>query len=824
MQHGCTLSLASVRLLLLFACLCWPLVSWAAIEPVKPGEIPALKPNEALILAAVDTNIPLDSVRLNRDGKVWGDGVMSRLQAGHNYRLYVAPAGRYVWRELMPFNGFRYLLKDDEELEFQVDAGTIVYPGDLVFRPTSMWRADVHRSNRSLAAMDWLQRTHPGLYASLSFTYSGHYPDPFPAFYKERAGTAEFPAEVLTPATAHKPGKTKDKEKDKDKPEINPYWRDPEILSTSLNPAGTRLALQVRQDESHWSVDLIDLRSSFQTRLGSSDMPLDSFRWADDDTLLTSVRLSNGLNRISVLHITTSGDTPHYASYLVPGQGKVLDLLPGRPGHILLASMSRDGVLMVHPLNVANQAAVESFRPTVRSRMNTGIENDTWWFVDGTGALSLGIVRRGDDHVLVQRQADGFHDVMTISDELSFDPIAISADASKIYALTDDKRSQRDLVEYSVATRSVTRTIYSQQGIDIHSVIFDDSRNPIGVEFYRDGQLLSEYFHANDARIARQLENAFPGQAVQMIGRSRDGGSLIVQVDGADSPPQLYHLDVKQNKASLVAQTYPWLAERQFAPTNVLKFKASDGLDVEAFLTLPQGQQPRPLVVLPHGGPIGVADSLHFDPEVQFLASRGYAVLRVNFRGSEGYGRAFREAGHRNYGTRIEDDIDTATIQALAKYPLDASRMCVVGSSYGGYSALVSAIRWPERFRCAVSIAGISDRMLFFMASDTARSEKGRQLAEKIMGNPKENGDEMRATSPLYGYAGLSVPVMLAHGREDQRVDFEHSRRIARMLRIAGRPPVELYFDDEGHGVDDPANRTELWNRVADFLDQSTRH
>lgn len=822
MKHGRTLSLSRAGLWLLLACLCWPAASWAAIDPVKPGEIPVLKPGEALILAAVDTNIELDSVRLNRDGKIWGDGVMSRLQAGHNYRLYVASAGRYVWRELQPFNGFRYLLKDEEELAFQVDAGTIVYPGDLVFRPTSMWRADVHRSNRSLAAMDWLQRTHPALYARFAFTYAGHYSDPFPAFYKEQAGARTFPAEVETAAAAKKPAT--DKDKDKDKPAIDPYWQDPQILASSLNPAGTLFAMQVRQDDKHWAVDIIDLKSSIQTRLGSSDMPLASFRWADDETLLTSVRLSNGLNRVSVLHITTAADgKPRYASYMVPGEGKVLDLLPGKPGYILFASRARDGRLMVHPLHAASQIAVEDFRPLMRTRLNTGINDDTWWFADGAGELRLGIVQRGEDYVLVQRQADGFRDVMVLSDELDFDPIAISADASKIYALTDEKRSQRDLVEYDVATRSITRTLYSQQGTDVQAAIFDDKRNPIGVEFYRDGQLLSDYFQDNDARIGRQLGNAFPGQAVQLVGRSRDGSSMVVEVDGADAPSQLYHLDTRQNRASLLAQSYPWLADRTFAPTQVLKFKSTDGLDVEAFLTLPPGQQPRPLVVLPHGGPIGVADSLHFDPEVQFLASRGYAVLRVNFRGSEGYGRAFREAGHRNYGTRIEDDIDAAINLALASYPLDASRMCVVGSSYGGYSALVSAVRWPQRFRCAVSIAGISDRALFFTASDTARSEKGRQLAEKMMGNPNEDAAVIRGTSPLYRYTELSIPVMLAHGREDQRVDFEHSRRISRMLRLAGRPPVELYFDEEGHGVVDPANRTALWKRVGEFLDQSTR-
>ncbi|MBN8798301.1 MAG: hypothetical protein J0H45_02930, partial [Stenotrophomonas nitritireducens] len=183
MEHKRDRRTTSIHLWLL-ALLCLPALAWAGMEPVKPGEIPALKPGEGLVLAAVDTSIALDAARLNRDGKSWGNGVMSRLKAGQNYRLYVAAAGRYQWRELQPFNGFRYLLKDDKELDFQVDAGGITYPGDLLFRPVSLWRADIRRSNRSLAAIDWLQRNHPALYSKFDFRYSGHYPDPFPAFYR----------------------------------------------------------------------------------------------------------------------------------------------------------------------------------------------------------------------------------------------------------------------------------------------------------------------------------------------------------------------------------------------------------------------------------------------------------------------------------------------------------------------------------------------------------------------------------------------------------------------------------------------------------------
>src|SRR5690606_11003761 len=183
-----------------------------------------------------------------------------------------------------------------------------------------------------------------------------------------------------------------------------------------------------------------------------------------------------------------------------------------------------------------------------------------------------------------------------------------------------------------------------------------------------------------------------------------------------------------------------------------------------------------PLVVLAHGGPIGIRDTRDFDCEVQFLASPGYAVLQVNFRGSEGYGREYGEADRRNCGTLIEDDADAARLQVLASHPAEHRRMCAMGSSYGGYAALVSAIRWPGRFRCVVSIAGVSDQILFFTARDTGRSKDGRRLLEEAIGDPDVDTATMLEFSPLYRYRDLDVPVLLAHGTEDLRVRSEERR------------------------------------------------
>ena len=182
--------------------------------------------------------------------------------------------------------------------------------------------------------------------------------------------------------------------------------------------------------------------------------------------------------------------------------------------------------------------------------------------------------------------------------------------------------------------------------------------------------------------------------------------------------------------------------------------------------------------------------------------------------------KAFREAGHRGFGTAIEDDIDAAIKHAIAHYPLDGERMCAVGSSYGGYSSLVSAVRWPERFRCVVSIAGVSDRVLFFTASDSGRNAKVRELMEERLGDPHSDLAAMLETSPAFHHERLRVPVMLVHGKEDLRVDFEHTLRLQRLFALDGRHAVGLVFDREGHGIVDIDNIEKAWHGIAGFLRQ----
>jgi dipeptidyl aminopeptidase/acylaminoacyl peptidase len=785
----------------------------ARTRAVDPGEMPTLGADEGLLVVAVDSNVDLDSVSVKKDGKLFSSGMLSNLKAGRNSRLYVVPAGTYEWEQVRLFGSIRYELKSDPEYRFEVPPGKITYSGDLVFRPLGWLRADVQVTNRGLKAIDWLEAEHPDLAKRYPFEYSGHYPDPFPAFHRQvRSAAGSSAAELSRTVAPPAPGPLP--------LAIDELWREDRIDSVYLNGAGDLLAERVREKD-RWEVHLIDLKAGTSLRLVQAPEPIASIRWAGDRVLLVGTGNDKLRQSMTIIRVRdAAGGQRAFDVLKMHARGHVLDPVPESADRILFAGYGTRGGMVVHWVDISNQRALDQTGGALRSRLNTGVDGEVRWFADGSGQLRAALAQKDGDYLLMHGSGGDYKAVLNLGSERSFEPVVLSYDGNVIYGLSDEGRSQRDLVVFDPAQGRVTQTLFSKPGIDVVEPLLDARRTPIGVTYYEGGQLVSEYFDARDQKLAGILRNTFPERTVAVVARSRDGRQLVLWVDGSDQPPKLYHLDVDRRQASLLEASRPWLEGKRFVASRRLSVKAPDGLPIEAYLTLPPGQERRPLVVMPHGGPVGVSDHQHFNPEVQFLASLGYAVLQVNFRGSDGYGKAFREAGYGKQGTLIEDDVDSAIREVLASQPVDPQRMCVVGASYGGYSALVSTMRWPDRFRCAVSIAGVSDRVLLFTASDSGHWARGREALVRVFGDPKTQLDQMLAVSPLYHYRELKTPIMLVHGEEDMRVDYEHARRMVRMLNLDGRAPVMLTFADEGHGIDEMDHIATAWSGIAGFLRQ----
>jgi len=248
----------------------------------------------------------------------------------------------------------------------------------------------------------------------------------------------------------------------------------------------------------------------------------------------------------------------------------------------------------------------------------------------------------------------------------------------------------------------------------------------------------------------------------------------------------------------------------------------TDGLEIEGFLIVPESinDVKAPLIVIPHGGPIGVRDYAYNDSTQHFLASHGYASLKVNYRGSGGYGKHFKESGKKEWGKKIEADINEMVDYGLAKYNLAADKICAMGSSYGGYSAVMLSIIYPERYKCAVSYAGVMDIPLLFSSSRYKFHSRVDEKMKEIVGDPNEDYEQLMNTSPLYLTDKINNPIYLLHGDLDTRVYLEHSLRMKEVADLKNLDVSLTVLEDEKHALYYLNSNIVMMARALEFIQQ----
>lgn len=788
-----------------------------AMRRIDPGELVTLDADEGLLVIAVDTSGHLDSVNLRRNGSLFGRGRLGKVPAGHTLQLFVAKEGSYRWDAVRWFGGLRFDLEHDDRYDFEVRPGRINYPGDLVFRTRGFLRAILPVVNRGLRVLDWLNASHPQLAREYRFSFTGHYPDAFPAMLHAHERGREPPSSLPAP-TAPEPRAAEGLPLP-----VELLWRAPRIRQLAQDERGTVLAELAVSDEGRWVVDLFDLEHSRVVRVLDSEMEITELHWAGPRTLLAVMGSTYLMQKVFVLELwddSAGADARlEVKRFEIQRAGSIVDALYKDPGRILFAVASR-GIVSVHEMDISSEEAANSTRFRRSQRLNKGVDSDRAWFTDASGKLRLALAAPDDEWVMVHGQ-DGEYTRVLDGDMLSlFEPMELSADGWTLYGISEHERDQRELVAVDLRDPGRMTTVFAKPGVDVLRPVFSHDGELVGASFMQAGQVVAEYFGEADAALVERLQSSFPGKSVYVASRDAGRRHFVLSVDAADSPWRLYHYDAVEQRASLLDHAMPWLKGKRLFGNSLVQVASKDGTPIDAFLTLPQDPVLAPLVVMPHGGPVGVADSRHFDPDVQFLASIGYAVLQVNFRGSDGYGKAFREAAIGQYGAGLEDDIQAAVDAALAAHPIDGSRICAMGSSYGGYSAMMLAIRWPDRYRCVVARSAPTDLALTLTSSDYSADEALRERKRELMVGPDGDVEALRARSPLYRYRELRAPLLLVHGVEDRRVDYEHTRRLQRMLALDGRPPEVIAMEREGHGIVAMETLDEVTRYAAGFLDR----
>ena len=405
-----------------------------------------------------------------------------------------------------------------------------------------------------------------------------------------------------------------------------------------------------------------------------------------------------------------------------------------------------------------------------------------------------------------------------------YNPFAVSADDKQLYATYSDKGGPAAFVREDLAT-GVRTTLASDPLGDISAVEFSarpekpfGARSIIGIPKLR-------YIDADaaDAKLHQTLSGLFPDAYVDFLDFTDDGQTLLFSVRSDRDPGSFYLFDRKTGKADLLFANMQQIEPELMAERRPIRFAARDGLQLAGYLTLPANPAKKklPMVLLPHGGPFDIADSWFFDSDAQFLASRGYAVLQVNYRGSGGRGVAFRNAGYRQWGGKILDDLADGVKWANAQPEIDAERVCVYGGSFGGYAALMLPVREPAMFKCAVGYSGQYDLASIYKQDEVFGETANENFFIRTMGNDPEL---LKRSSPVNLAAQITLPVLMVHGGRDKRTEIAQAEAMRDALIAAGHPPEWYKVDIEGHGFYDPEYRKVFYQKLEAFLDKHIGH
>ncbi len=544
------------------------------------------------------------------------------------------------------------------------------------------------------------------------------------------------------------------------------------------------------------------------------------FRWANNERLLIAyeaTRFERGLavpfTRLMAINADGSDAInvvreERALNVVFSGQieTRIVDLLPGEPNHILLAlDTDRNGNYSVQKVNI------DSARQSRAERAISGAQN---WLADQQGVPRLSWGVDGSDFAMSYKNPDGGWEKVTKTQwyQSGFRPVGFDVDPRFVFAV-GPVNGRAGIVKLDLTTGLTAETIFSHPTVDVGSIVYDvTGRKVVGVR-YTDHFEETKYFDPSYQRIQAGIEQASPGATNRIVDPHPARGMYLVHVASTQSKTGYYIFESRSRRFYLVAPTGQDIRDRATALKQPVSYRARDGQLIHGYLTVPVGREPQslPTVVLPHGGP-QVRDDQHYDYWSQFVANRGYAVFQPNFRGSTGYGYAFEKAGEKQWGGVMQDDVTDGTQWLISEGIADPARICIVGWSYGGYAALMGAVKTPDLFKCAASVNGVTN-----IPSMVVHDEKfiGGTIWTRDMAL---EGERRRSISPYHQRDRIRIPILLVADKRDSRVPYQQSKSMYRALNSAGIDVTYIETDGGGHSLDHQEARLAMLNGLEAFL------
>lgn len=596
----------------------------------------------------------------------------------------------------------------------------------------------------------------------------------------------------------------------------------PVMYKPLLSPDGRRIAARATADGKTRLVLLNGDRPIDPPQtISIGETTVAALRWAGNQRLLLTVEATQAIRGFEFPFLRL------IAIDAATGNSRVVDRKSRGvyAGDVLYADPTGSWAL------VASQDDLYSFPSVKRVDLQTGdakvVEKarpDVWdWFADKDGVVRAGVAYEGRRWTVWYRDAAGqplrkIRGKFAKEDDSSVDRFIFGRGGDSAWVLTNERTGRFAVYKYDLKTGATGEAIFEHPEVDVDDVFYDPITGEIdGVE-YTDDRSRAHWINPEQKALQAKLDKALPGAVNATVAFSDDDKRVLVWSGTASDPGQYFLLDRTQSKMHAVISPYGRIDPEQLAPVKAVKYQARDGLALPAYLTLPKGRDPKglPLIVLPHGGPFA-RDDWSYDPLVQFLANRGYAVLQPQFRGSTGYGKDFVSRGYGQIGKKMQDDLDDGVDWLARSGQIDPRRVCIVGASYGGYAAMWAATRNPERYRCAASWAGVSDlkSQLSFDRKLFSATRYFREWRTKVGGEGKV---DLAAVSPASFADRIRVPLLIAHGEADRTVPVKQSRVMVAALTKAKANVTSAFYKDSGHDFGSAADFQDFLSRLEAFL------
>ena len=596
---------------------------------------------------------------------------------------------------------------------------------------------------------------------------------------------------------------------------LEDFFKNPEKSSYQISPNGSFYSYMAPY-KNRMNIFIQKIGDSSATQLTFEEKrDISGYFWPNNEQLVF-LKDDAGDENFHLFGVDIDGSNPISFTDFDGVRAQIIDDLPYQKDFIIIG------------INKRNKQVFDPYRLNLKSgKISILAENPgniQGWMFDHEGKLRIATaIVDGVNTSLLYRDSEQeeFKTIVTTNFKEGFSPQFFTFDNKNIIGTSNLGRDKSVVVEFDPSKGKEVKELYGNEDYDVGGVAYSRKRKVITAAYYNSWKSERHFFDQQSKALFEKVQNHLPGYEISVSGMSDDENIFIIRTYSDKSLGAYFIYNAKEDNLDKIVEVSPWIDENEMSNQLPISYNSRDGLKINGYLTLPKGYDMEnakdlPVIINPHGGP-WARDEWGFNPEIQFLANRGYAVLQMNFRGSVGYGRKFWEASFKKWGREMQDDITDGTQWLIDQGIADKKRIAIYGGSYGGYATLMGLVKEPQLYAAGVDYVGVSN-MFTFMKTIPPYWEPMLEMMYEMVGDVEKDSAMLREVSPVFHVDKIKAPLFIAQGANDPRVNVDESDQMVKAMKEKGIEVEYLVKDNEGHGFRNEENKFDFYRAMEKFL------